>query len=301
MFRTPIRLLCARTSFVLKSSFSASGCQLVSTSQGVYRFAADHPSKSQESCDHATICRAHHHRVGIPFSQHAHNVQVPVLPTCAQPCISVGLGQISCPQLDSSGYIDTVPTCVRSLCNESDRERAYDYSKNTCSSVGIDVSIPGISSTSANSIRSATGAASSTVTNTDAPSTSSAGSASRTRPPSSITETSAGNQNGSDSTDAPTPTSNNSGSSTPVGAVVGGVAGGVAAIVAVVMLGTWLLKREQRKKMEVQIAAGDFPPKPPMQPDQNSQGIWEGNNAYNWNPQTNVHDVQGGVPTAPGR
>ncbi|KAF3178462.1 hypothetical protein TWF225_010119 [Orbilia oligospora] len=230
-----------------------------------------------------------------------------VLPTCAQPCISVGLGQTSCPQLDvrclcqSSGYISTVTTCVRSLCNESDRQRAFDYSKDTCSSVGIEVSIPGIGSTSLSTVRSATGAATPTSTNPNASSTSPGGSASRTRPPSSTTETSAGNQTGSDSADTSTPASNNSGSSAPVGAIVGGVVGGVVALVAVVILGTWLLKREQRKKMEMQLAAGNFPPKAPKQPDPNAQGIWEGNDAYSWNPQTNVHDVQGGVPNADGR
>ncbi|RVD81897.1 uncharacterized protein DFL_009744 [Arthrobotrys flagrans] len=225
-----------------------------------------------------------------------------VLPTCAQPCVSVGLGQTSCLQIDvkclcqSSGYIDTVTTCVRNLCSESDRERAFDYSKDICSSVGIDVSIPGVSSTNTSSVVSATGAAEPTATNTDASSTSSAGSASRTQPPSSTTETSAaaGNQSGSGPTDTSTPARNNSGSSTPVGAIVGGV----VALVAVIILGTWLLKREKRKKMEMQIAAGNLPPKPPMQPDPNSLRIWEGNNAYSWNPQTNVHDVQGGVPNA---
>ncbi|EGX43142.1 hypothetical protein AOL_s00215g751 [Orbilia oligospora ATCC 24927] len=166
-----------------------------------------------------------------------------VLPTCAQPCISVGLGQTS--------NSTTVTTCVRSLCNESDRQRAFNYSKDTCSSVGIEVSIPGISSTSSSTVKSATGAATPTPTNPNASSTSPGGSASRTRPPSSTTETSAGNQNGSDSADTPTPASNNSGSSAPVGAIVGGVVGGVVALVAVVILGTWLLKREQRKKMEM--------------------------------------------------
>ncbi|KAK6350557.1 hypothetical protein TWF718_003747 [Orbilia javanica] len=233
--------------------------------------------------------------------------QVSVVPLCAQPCISVGLGQTSCPQTDirclcqSSGYIDTVTTCVRSLCNQSDRESAFNYSKDTCSSVGIEVSIPGVSSTSRTTAVSATGAGAPTTTNTNASSTSSVRSASQTQTTASTTETSTTNQSESGLTDTPTPASSGGSNSTPVGAIVGGVVGGVVALVAVVMIGIWLLKREKRKKLEMQIAAGNLPPKPPMQPDPNSQGIWEGGNAYSWNPQTNVHDVQGGVPSASGR
>ncbi|KAK6534872.1 hypothetical protein TWF281_006171 [Arthrobotrys megalospora] len=229
---------------------------------------------------------------------------VNVLPTCALPCISVGLSQTSCSQTDvrclcqSSGYIDAAATCIRSLCNEADRLRAYNYSKDTCSVVGIDVSIPSISSSTASSVSSATGLSMPTATDPGAASTTSTNSASRTRPSSDAAETSTGNQNGSNSSGTPTPGSSNSGSSAPIGAIVGGIVGGVVAIVAVVILGVWLLKREKRKKMEMQlqIASGNLPPKPPMQADANSQGIWDGNNAFSWNPQTNVHDVQGGVP-----
>ncbi|KAK6506784.1 hypothetical protein TWF481_005244 [Arthrobotrys musiformis] len=231
--------------------------------------------------------------------------QVFVLPTCAQPCISVGLGQTSCPQTDtkclcqSSGYIDTVTTCVRSLCNQSDRERAFDFSKDTCSSLGVDVSIPGVSSTSTRSVISATGAGAPTTTNTGASSTTLTGSAtaSRSQASSDATETLAENGNTSNPTNTSTPASSDSGSSTPVGPIVGGVVGGVVALAAVVILGIWLLKREKRKRMEMQIAAGTLPAKPAMQPDPNSQGIWEGSNAYSWNPQTDARDVQGGVPT----
>ncbi|KAF3932055.1 hypothetical protein ABW20_dc0104899 [Dactylellina cionopaga] len=109
---------------------------------------------------------------------------------------------------------------------------------------------------------------------------------------------SAGDSGGSGSSPSPAPSGGGSGggSSTNVGPIVGGVIGGVVALAALGVLGFWLMKREKRKKMELEMAGGGLPAKPPMAADANNQGIWTGDNTYSWNPSTNTYDVQGGTP-----
>ncbi|EPS39718.1 hypothetical protein H072_6490 [Dactylellina haptotyla CBS 200.50] len=168
---------------------------------------------------------------------------------------------------------------------------AAQYAISNCALVGIQVSIPGFTSTATSA--SATGAS-------RTPSTTSAGAATTTGTGGSASSSSLGSEtpasNSEGSSGNPTSAPSGGGSSTNVGAIVGGVVGGIVVLAALGILGFWLLKRERRKKLEMETAMGGVPPKPPMAADPNSQSIWTGDNTYSWNPQTNTHDVQGGTP-----
>ncbi|EWC45655.1 hypothetical protein DRE_05216 [Drechslerella stenobrocha 248] len=216
------------------------------------------------------------------------------LPLCAVDCRAEALLQSSCFQTDarclciSRGYMESATECVRRVCNDADREQAEQYAVENCRANGIAISLPPLSSSAT---RSATAPASATRTGQ---ATTSASGASATAPGASRTQsgstTSTGGAGPSDT--AVGASDSVGGSSTNVGAIAGGVVGGVVAVAAII-LGIWLYKREQRKKMGM---LAPLPPGVEVQPDPDSQGIWTGENAYSWNPRKEARDVQGGVP-----
>ncbi|KAK6541420.1 hypothetical protein TWF694_007231 [Orbilia ellipsospora] len=257
-----------------------------------------------------------------------------VFPTCAYTCLPAGLQQTDCSSTDikclcqSSGWIDYVTACIRRVCSADDALNAGLYSRQECLDVGITVSIPAVSSTTApagsqTSVPGGGGASpSSTPTaatavaggsNGDSQSSSSSSAATPTGNSPSQTSSSSSSSETSNSKTSPSggsgadnsgsggpgssPTPKSSSGSSNVAPIVGGVVGGVVALVALGILGFWLMKREKRKKMEMEMAGGGLPQKPPVVADANNQGIWTGDNAYSWNPQTNTHDIQGGMPT----
>ncbi|KAF2730417.1 hypothetical protein EJ04DRAFT_586321 [Polyplosphaeria fusca] len=75
------------------------------------------------------------------------------LPTCATTCAaatktSCSLFDPSCTCADQA-YINAVTYCVRNTCSSSDHEKAAEYTKQVCDSVGISVTFPPLSATAA--------------------------------------------------------------------------------------------------------------------------------------------------------
>ncbi|KAF3913759.1 hypothetical protein AA313_de0208941 [Arthrobotrys entomopaga] len=261
------------------------------------------------------------------------------LPICAYSCLPGGLKQTDCSETDikclcqSSGWINYVTTCIRTVCSAEDALNAGIFSRQECLDVGISVSIPAVSSTTApegatnvgspvqtsvpggaSSLSPATTAATAVAGGSNGGQQTSASTSVATSIGDSPSQTSSSNSSSEASTSKNSPNGDsqgsNSGSGAPsesptpksssgssnVGPIVGGVVGGVVALVALGILLFWLMKREKRKKMEMEMAGGGLPQKPKMEADANNQGIWTGDNAYSWNPQTNTHDIQGGTP-----
>ncbi|KAK6349550.1 hypothetical protein TWF696_005834 [Orbilia brochopaga] len=226
------------------------------------------------------------------------------VPFCAVNCLSDALLQSSCFQTDvrclcqSSGYVTAVADCISEVCNELDQKQARQYATENCRSNGVALSLPGASSTS-----TGTATSESTTTSAGSTTTSATGSVSTTL---STTTTSVGDvlgasapsgtpaakETGSDQNSAQG-ASNGGGGSTNTGAIVGGVVGGVGAI-ALILVGTWLVMRERRKRMAMATSLPSTAPEV-AQPDMNSQSIWTGDNTYSWNPQRDGHGIQGGI------
>ncbi|KAK6524181.1 hypothetical protein TWF694_005841 [Orbilia ellipsospora] len=76
------------------------------------------------------------------------------------------------------------------------------------------------------------------------------------------------------------------------GIIAGSVIGGIAVVVIGGLAGYWLISRERRMRG----AEGSKPTaQPDMRPDPNNQSIWNGNEAYSYNPNKDARDVTGGM------
>ncbi|KAF3905016.1 hypothetical protein AA313_de0203962 [Arthrobotrys entomopaga] len=108
---------------------------------------------------------------------------------------------------------------------------------------------------------------------------------------SSPTSSAASSSSSTSSTSSSGSPSSKSGSNN-TGIIAGSVVGGIAVVIVGGLAGYWLISRERRMRE----GGGSKPAaQPDMRPDPNNQSIWNGNEAYSYNPNKDTRDITGGV------
>lgn len=184
-------------------------------------------------------------------------------------------------------FIPNLTTCANGQCNATEVGQVLQAANSLCDSNSVDTSTSirpstsGLISARTSQVSARTQTRQSTLsTLTTRPSTQSddtsitmsdvSPSASGTAPPSETQST---------------PSTTN-GATAPIGAIVGGVIGGFGGV-SLILAMVWLIMREKNRGARIKA----FPrlmPQPPHtnQVEEQSQSIWDGQQAFKWNPQT---------------
>ncbi|KAK6362202.1 hypothetical protein TWF730_005898 [Orbilia blumenaviensis] len=236
---------------------------------------------------------------------------------CGQGCFFQGLQASGCqfPNIgcvcEAQSFIPDLTTCVNSRCNATEVEETLQAASSLCAFAGQTSSAPTLIPTSQPEPTSARTSQASTNAQTSLSTLTTSTTRSSTQPEDTFivsTTSTTGSSTQSEDTpiasttsspqppasetsppsETPSTTQPASEAATPIGAIVGGVVGGFGGLTLVLAM-VWLIMREKNKGESIKALPPLMPKPHTDQVEDQSQPIWDGQQAFNWNPRVQAN------------